>query len=200
VDSEPASPEKELVFFEISTIERTRDGEEDSLDWHHIGTGTDVTLMLDQKTHPIAACHYYIRQFELVEKIRNYNFRIVEDASSDTIDKIRRVLDPNWIIMQMDGEHLLWAFLPTEKETKVKKIEHVLRGQGIRVFRIRVEDLDNILTSFDFSGTAPTRAYISSEDDTVLPIWLDKRIFMLSRTIKGFLLLDRVLKKCYRVG
>lgn len=78
---------------------------------------------------------------------------------------------------------LLWAFPPTEDQQKVQAVDVALTGQGITVYQVPPKEKQEILKLIDVSPIMSEWSLVSTESDLVTPIWLDRRIFELLKSI-----------------
>ena len=184
VADRPIAIEKDWVFPQGDDYQRLSEDGEDELQWRHVPSGTNVTLMLKQCPHPVAAYEQHIRQLQLVRKLSDYEFRVVSHASHEIIERVRRTVDLKWIVMLSNDNDLFWAFPPTENRIRVKEVKNTLQRQGISVLRVADEDREKILRSIEVYPANPGWSFTSSESDLVTPIWLNRRIFWLSKEVK----------------
>lgn len=167
VGSDTVNTEKDWVFLnDDKSLVRIEDDDK-SLQWRDVQSEIDIFLMFEQRPHPISDYQHHIRQHQIVNKIRNYKFRIVENASIEVIEKVRRIVDPRWVVMQMDGKHVLWALPPNEKTKKIQEIENALKRQKINILYIK-DEIGTICCVPQIAHLRPPHGHSLAPN----PIWL----------------------------
>ena len=185
VEDFPVTLEREWVFLkEKDGYQRLSDGENADLEWLHVDSEIKVALLLEQRIHPIRAYEYRIHQIQLLKKISNYNFRAVSNADQEVVDRIRRTVDPKWIVLLSSNNDLFWAFPPTEKAENILKCDKILQRQGIVVKIVADEDRSELLKMIDIDSPLSSWGFSGNENDLTIPIWLNKRIYWLSKEVK----------------
>ncbi len=175
--------ERQWAFPSGDDFERSI-GDKDLLSWRHTASGVEVNLLLEQRSHPVAAYQMYAHQLSTLKKISQYEFRAVRDASQEIIDLVRRLVDAKWVVMLSNKNLLLWAYPTTEEPQKIEALDAVLHSRGIVVYQVPQKEREKILKLIDVSPTILEWSLVSTESDLVTPIWLEKRIFWLSKCVK----------------
>jgi len=185
VEDFPVTLEREWVFLkENDGYNRLSDGENTDLEWLHVDSEIKVALLLEQRIHPIRAYEYRMCQNQLIKKISSYNFRAVSNANQEVVDRIRRTVDPKWIVLLSSDKDLFWAFPPTEKHDKILTCDKLLQRQGIAVKIVADEDREALLEMIDIDTPHSSCGLSSDENDLTIPIRLNKRIYWLSKKVK----------------
>lgn len=179
----PTVIEKDWIFLKNKDYKRFLENKGDELQWRHISTGVKVTLLLEQRPHPIAVYEQHIRQLRLVKQISKYKFRSVPNVSQEIIDMVRRTVDPKWTLMLSNDNILFWAFPPNENSKRVREVEDTLDRRGISVLHVRDEDKEKVIGLIQIYPPEPAWSFVDSESNLVTPIWLNRRIIWLSKEV-----------------
>jgi len=155
----------------------------DDLQWQHTPTGTKILLILDQRPHPLAAYQQHIHQCQLRDRLTHCEIRVVADADRDTLDKIRHIVDPRWILMTSNRGELFWAFSPDEADGN-DPVEETLRRWGLDPKRISENGRSRLVKLIDVYPPNPTWRATMSQSEIVTPVWLNRRILWLSKKVK----------------
>lgn len=84
--------EQHWVFPMSSDFKRSNE-EEGSLNWAHNASGVEASLILEQRSHPVAIYEMHVHQLRLLRKISQYEFRAIRDVSQEVVNKVRRLVD-----------------------------------------------------------------------------------------------------------
>lgn len=162
VEGFPITLEREWVFFkEKDGYKRLSDGENTYLEWFHVHSEIKVALLLEQRIHPVRAYEYHIQQVQLLKQISNYKFRAVINADQEIVDRIRRTVDPKWIVLLSNNKDLFWAFPPTEKNEKILRCDNILQRQGTAVTMVADEDRGALLEMINIDAPHPSWGFSS---------------------------------------
>jgi hypothetical protein len=157
--------------------------DDETLGWCHVPTEINVYLMLEQRPHPIAAYEQKIRNYKIAQKISKYDFKVIEKITNDVVDRVRRIIDQSWVLMVLNERNLLLAHPPTVPSSKIQKIKNALARHDISLLYMRDEDRDKLLKSSDVMDRTNCWMYVSSTDQLVTPIWLNKRLIWLEKEV-----------------
>lgn len=157
--------------------------DDETLGWCHVPTEINVYLMLEQRPHPIAAYEQKIRNYQIAQKISKYDFKVIEKITNDVVDRVRRIIDQSWVLMVLNERDLLLAHPPTVPSNKIQKIKNALATHDISLLYMRDEDRDKLLKSSDVMDRTNCWMYVSSTDQLVTPIWLNKRLIWLEKEV-----------------
>lgn len=175
--------EREWIFPTGEEYKRLIGEDQDELCWAHFPSGTEIWLLLEQHPHPIAAYENYLRQLELIERLQDYELRVVPAASKKTVDLVRNCTGPKWVVMVAEDHTLFFAFPREEDEDTIRRVERSLRDRQITVLHIKEKHKNSVLERID---TSPNLGGIvtGSESEIVTPVMLNKRVYLLTRQIK----------------
>ena len=186
IEGNPTSIERKWGFPQDNNCERFCTEDDDVLQWKHTPSEADITLMIEQRIHPVVAYNYYLLHQNLVIELSDYKFRRVSNINKEMIERIRRILSPEskWKVMLYGENTLLWAFPHSEDKANIQKIESAIRHLGVSVVSLDDKTRKIILRDLENNDPTPAESINSSESDLVTPIVLNKRTVWLSKEIK----------------
>lgn len=142
-----------------------------------------ITVMpyFEQKIDHIQQHDNYIYQRRQLAEIKDYNFYAVENADSNYLMRIRRLLDHHWVALQLDDNVIIWAVNPDTEPDTIKLIHGRVEKLGLTVKEVAKTTIPEILENVQHDTKISTWMYTPDIDSLSFPIYLERRIFWLSK-------------------
>jgi hypothetical protein len=153
--------------------------EDDDLSWLYRGAAITLRIFISQPIHPMQSYELQLRQERIVQQLHDHTFRALEHADAAVTETVRRLVDPQWFVLQSTRGELFWTYPPDANPRQIEKLESALLRQNVEVLAVKDEDLASLLRQVQ----APQefgRMIISGEQASFTPLKLNERMFWIA--------------------
>jgi hypothetical protein len=152
--------------------------------WGHRATGTRLSIFGEQRITPLEAYELGFRQRQLAANAKEYTFRKSARVSAWGQDVVRRLMHPEWPILQASSGEIFWTYPPDIEAQTLERLENVLQQRGIEV--VEVDDIEKrkVLDRIREAPADLDGAILCSGNGLRPPISLESRVFWFAREIE----------------
>ncbi len=158
--------------------------DDNGIQYIHTESQTSITLMFEQKMHPLHVYHYQLQQNHEIRNLQYLDVRAIENIDERMMMRIRRLIPYNYFSLSSNKGTFFW-FYPEETEDKAKSIiEKKIENVGLKLLHVRDDEKKKIIENIQTDLPTPIFSYEGSSDNLTTPIMLNKRMFWMSRKLK----------------